>query len=371
MKNKKMTIGVLCIALVFMGIGFALLQASLNITGTATSSGTFDVKITNVALDTTKKTAGALDTTEAPGANYAVTEQTLSATFSEPGDYITWTLTVTNRGTIEAAFTLDAEPQEDINGAYKLSCNAEEGTILAPSATTTFQCEMSFDKNRTLTAQEFAQLPKGTNVTMTVSVTAVQSSEYVAPIPETNIFVGKTFTYEKYSEKSGAQITNMIMAREITATTLEFFDSNSNTYVQVPYTYDSTNHTVSVANGMYIMYIIELDNNIIMYNTSLGAVATSNSNVGTQLMTGYSFQGSSPLKAGTYNFSTFEDANGTHGIINGTDNCSYYLIDNSVGNNGEALLVTEKGVFTVTKVNGVYTTLSSGGNTYNLVAPTP
>ena len=182
--KKKLVIGVLCIALVFIGIGFAAFSTSLNLSGTAISSGFFDVKITNYVLDTTKKTSGATDTTAAITNNHAVTEQTLSATFNEPGDYITWTLTVTNRGTIAATFTVEAEPQEATSGAYKLSCNAAEGTPLAPSATTTFQCEMSFDKNRTLTAQEFATLPKGTNITMTVHVIAVQSSNYVTPTPQ-------------------------------------------------------------------------------------------------------------------------------------------------------------------------------------------
>ena len=190
MKNKKMIIGVLCIALVFMGIGFALFSTSLNLNGTATSSGTFDVKITNVVLDTTKKTEGATDTTAAITNNYAVTEQNLSATFSEPGDYITWTLTVTNRGSISATFTVEAEPQTATNGAYGLVCDSEEGTVLAPSATTAFQCEMSFDKNHDLTSEQFAQIPKGTNVTMTVHVTAVQSSEYEAPaVPEAQHFI--------------------------------------------------------------------------------------------------------------------------------------------------------------------------------------
>ena len=200
--NKKMIIGVLCIALVFMGIGFAAFTTSLNLSGTATASGFFDVKITNYVLDTTKKTSGATDTTAAITNNYAVTEQTLSATFSEPGDYITWTLTVTNRGTISATFTVEAEPQTATNGAYGLVCDSEEGTVLAPSQSTTFQCEMSFDKNHNLTAQEFAALPKGTDVTMTVHVTAVQSSNYVSPTPAVQLMILKSYnsSTQEYTE---------------------------------------------------------------------------------------------------------------------------------------------------------------------------
>ena len=180
MKAKKnMMIGILCIALVFMGLGYSLYSSTLNLSGTATASGTFDVKITNVELDEIHTTAGTTNQTPDVGANYAVTETTLTAKFSEPGDYITWDITVTNRGSIEAAITVNTK--QDTDGPYKLSCNAVEGTVLAPNQTTTFPCEMSFDKDRSLTAEQFAQLSKGTPVNMTVSVTAVQSTNYEAP----------------------------------------------------------------------------------------------------------------------------------------------------------------------------------------------
>ena len=175
--GKGKLIGILCIALVFMGIGFAALQTNLNITGTATSSGTFDVKITNVEVDNSKTTAGVTDNTPPPGNNYAVTEQTLIATFSEPGDYITYDITVTNRGSIAAAITVETNPQVNTSGAFKLQCNAREGTTLAANGgNTTFQCRMSFDEGFNLESIENIS-----QASMTVSIKAVQSSEYEAP----------------------------------------------------------------------------------------------------------------------------------------------------------------------------------------------
>ena len=231
MKNKKMIIGVLCLALVFMGIGFALFSTTLNLSGTATASGTFDVKITNVELDTAKKTAGATNTTEVPGANYAVTEQNLSATFSEPGDYITWTLTVTNRGTIEAAITVEVNMLNDANGAYKLVCDVEEGTTLAPSATTTFPCEMSFDKNHELTSQEFAALPKGSPVTMRVMVKAIQKANYVNP---------NTVEAEKRTQGPWTiEVTDTVSNTEYgTIVKYDFNHPDASTNIVVPYSVD-------------------------------------------------------------------------------------------------------------------------------------
>ena len=230
MKNKKnIVIGVLCLTLIFMGIGFALFSASLNLSGTATSSGTFDVKITNVVLDTTKKTSGATDTTAAIPNNYAVTEQILSATFSEPGDYITWNITVTNRGNVDATILVNVS--EDANGAYKLVCDVEEGTPIASSASISFPCEMSFDKNHELTAQEYTSLPKGTPVNMQVIVTAVQSSGVSPEEPGSGeIIVSGPWTItestKRYSKKYGTVIK------------YDFNHQDASTNVVVPYSID-------------------------------------------------------------------------------------------------------------------------------------
>ncbi len=191
MKNKKKTIiGILCIALVFMGIGYSLFSSTLNLSGTATANGTFDVKITNVLYDSDRSSLEPVKNNATVVSPYTAqvnpfgdpsTSATLTATFNEPGEAAIWDVTVTNRGTIEAAITVETSPQVDTNGAYKLSCNAREGTTLAPSASTTFKCEMSFDKDHQLTSEQFSQLPKGTPVTMTVTVTAVQKANYEAP----------------------------------------------------------------------------------------------------------------------------------------------------------------------------------------------
>ena len=176
MRNKKVIIGVLCLALVFMGIGFAAFSTSLNLNGTATASGAFDVKITNVTQNS--KSTGTVNTTLAVGNDYSVTEQNLSAVFSEPGDYIIWDITVTNKGTINAMFSVGVYPQTSTSGAFEMKCNATEGRALAPSASTTFQCEMSFDKNHQLSSIE--NIAQGN---MQIVITAVQGSGYESPPP--------------------------------------------------------------------------------------------------------------------------------------------------------------------------------------------
>ena len=48
-RNKRnLTIGTLCCLLVFMGVGFAVMNATLNIEGTATAINTWDERMTNI-----------------------------------------------------------------------------------------------------------------------------------------------------------------------------------------------------------------------------------------------------------------------------------------------------------------------------------
>ena len=226
MKNKKIIIGMLCFALVFMGIGFALFSTSLNINGTATASGSFDVKITNVTQNS--KSAGTVNTTLEVGNNYAVTEQDLSAVFSEPGDYIIYDITVTNRGSIDAVFSVGVYPQTSTSGAFEMKCNAHEGTSLAPGASTTFQCEINFDKNYQLSSIE--NIAQGS---MQIVITAVQGSEYESPTPT---IANKCFLSFREGEINGYLINdpdcsaNLVIPDNLTLgireiTSIEFSDA--------------------------------------------------------------------------------------------------------------------------------------------------
>ena len=48
-RNKRnLTIGILCCLLVFMGVGFAVMNATLNIDGTATAINTWSIVIDSI-----------------------------------------------------------------------------------------------------------------------------------------------------------------------------------------------------------------------------------------------------------------------------------------------------------------------------------
>jgi len=184
----------------------------------------------------------------------------------------------------------------------------------------------------------------------------------VTPIEQSNIFVGKTFSGEEL--ESNGDIHSMEIIKNITDTTLDMVDmENGEGYITLPYTYDSTNHTLSVNNGSLEGNVIELSNNILIYFEDMGSAISSNSNVGTTMLTGYSFTNGEVYE--------FTESSG-HGIISrsdGSDKGLYYLVDTS---NGEATIYVWGGAFTVTKENGVYTSFAyQENNPYTLNPPTP
>ena len=58
-KKRNIIIGALCCLLVFMGIGYAILSQTLNISGIANMRGNWNVKITNMELLSENKTGRA------------------------------------------------------------------------------------------------------------------------------------------------------------------------------------------------------------------------------------------------------------------------------------------------------------------------
>ena len=60
-KKRNIIIGSLCCLLVFMGIGYAILSQTLNISGVANMKGDWNVKITNMELISTTGMAKELE----------------------------------------------------------------------------------------------------------------------------------------------------------------------------------------------------------------------------------------------------------------------------------------------------------------------
>jgi len=121
-KSKNIVIIALCITLIFMGVGFSLLSQTLNINGTASVSGTWNVAFdTNYSVDAVaakykgvtvessdlskfEQTSGTLS--DSDNILGVVSETGTTATFNvllnEPGDYVVYAVKVKNTGSIDA-----------------------------------------------------------------------------------------------------------------------------------------------------------------------------------------------------------------------------------------------------------------------------
>ena len=110
-KRRKIIIFSLIGILLLMAVGYSAFQTKLNITSTSNITSVWDVEITNIQ---TKEINGLAENVYDP--TYTKLEANMEANFYEPGDYITYIVTVSNLGTLDA--TLDSiklnMPSQDV-----------------------------------------------------------------------------------------------------------------------------------------------------------------------------------------------------------------------------------------------------------------
>ena len=165
-KKRNIIIGALCCLLVFMGIGYAVLSQTLNISGTANMKGTWDIKITDISE--------ASRTGKADPGTPTISTNGVSASFEAnlwmPGDSITYNITVKNNGNIDAALKELVPSVENGVQQVKFSNNAVQGKVLRQGESYTFQVSVVFDEDAT----EIPPDSKTNPPKYTISLTFVQ-----------------------------------------------------------------------------------------------------------------------------------------------------------------------------------------------------
>ena len=165
-KKRNIIIGSLCCLLIIMGIGYAILSQTLNISGIANMKGTWDIKITDISE--------ASRTGKADPGTPTISTNGVSASFEAnlwmPGDSITYNITVKNNGNIDAALKELVPSVENGVQQVKFSNNAVQGKVLRQSESYTFQVSVVFDEDAT-------EIPKDSKTNppkYTISLTFVQ-----------------------------------------------------------------------------------------------------------------------------------------------------------------------------------------------------
>ena len=180
-KKKNILIGGLLAIVLVMAVGYAAFATTLNITGTASISSSW-----NVHFDTTKTSGSGVVSTSgtATGGTISYTDgqhATISSTdLVKPGDSATYTLTILNEGSLNA--TLGAIT---INGtgctASGLTCTSTSGNIkfTVSNPSTTSLVATSGSATMTVTAEYVnREVTSATNETASIDVsfTATQAS---------------------------------------------------------------------------------------------------------------------------------------------------------------------------------------------------
>ena len=143
-QKRNFTVAILTICLCVMAVCYAALTRQLNINGTATVTGVWDIEFTNI---TSNPTSGASNVTTPSG--IGTTSLTFSVELNEPGDKMEYTVTVTNLGNIDAiveSIDLPSNTNQDIKYTVR---NLETGQILKASKSQSFKVIVEFDINAT------------------------------------------------------------------------------------------------------------------------------------------------------------------------------------------------------------------------------
>ena len=175
-KKRNIIIGSLCCLLVFMGIGYAILSQTLNISGIANMRGNWNVKITNMELLSENKTGRAEEVSH----SFTDTTATFEANLYMPGDSIEYRVTVENQGNIDALLKSITPTTTNRSEGIKFSHSEIDNTVLTAGKTITFTMKVEFLESAT-------SIPNVENVKYNLELVYVQynGGEYTPAVETT------------------------------------------------------------------------------------------------------------------------------------------------------------------------------------------
>ena len=155
-------IGALLIILLVMSVGYAAFAAQLQLNGTATIQGEWDVEITKI------EATNVVGTAEAGVPTNTKTTATFDATLKAPADAVTYTVTIENKGTIDAKLDKATYTEQTDGSPAIIYTTTDPGQTLAAGAKTTATVTATYDSSVT-------EVPQITSKTITGLFNYVQS----------------------------------------------------------------------------------------------------------------------------------------------------------------------------------------------------
>ncbi len=190
-KQKYIIIGTLCLVVVCLSIGYAVLSASLKIEGSAKVESKWDVVFLTEEIETTKTGTAECNIGKVTGTSI----EGMSVVFNKPGDACTFTVPVKNIGNIPAKLV-------DVTGKSSnltfLGESADQD-ILRNNVT----YEVNYGKTPIKSTTDFSSIPilnKSATETVTLKATFLNSS---TEMPAGEVIIGgldRAFIYESVVE---------------------------------------------------------------------------------------------------------------------------------------------------------------------------
>ena len=199
-KKRNIIIGSLCCLLVFMGIGYAILSQTLNISGIANMKGNWNVKITNMELLSENKTGRAEEVSH----TFTDTTATFTADLYMPGDSIEYRVTVENQGNIDAVLKSITPTTTNKSEGIKFSHSEIDNTVLTAGKTITFTMKVEFLEDAT-------SIPNVENVKYNLELVYVQydGGEYTPAVETTEddcFMISDDGTLAAYDKSCGVDV---------------------------------------------------------------------------------------------------------------------------------------------------------------------
>ena len=180
-KNNGLLVVGLLLLVVVIGVGYAALQSTLNINGTANiGTNTWNIYFTNISVTNGSVTA----TTEPEVIGTSTTTLTYGVTLNQPGDFYEFTVDVVNGGTINAALSSQSLTGAEDYNFIKYTVTLADGSAVPsnlslaggngtnPGGSTTLKVRVEYDRETVNTNNVSLTIPP---LTLTYQMNFVQA----------------------------------------------------------------------------------------------------------------------------------------------------------------------------------------------------
>ena len=198
-RKNNIIIASLCAVVILMGVGYAAFSSQLNITGTSNITSNWDVRITNIESELNGATDLEAPTYDNTNGMYA----SFHTGLSKPGDYALYTITIENRGDIDARIEqINTYYQENEYVTFTLS-GLSKGGVIGGSETRELQVRVEFNNDVT-------SIDGDIDISLDVSIDVAQDSDN--PLPADEYYV--TYDYTTNGGESSNAVNDYVAENE-------------------------------------------------------------------------------------------------------------------------------------------------------------